>query len=89
MIIAMLGRYPVSFINTGVSALTLSMQWLFLHVHLSTADFYLKNNFFRIFFRECIQNVKQLDRGQFLGFVGPDLGLNSLQRFSADDKICH
>ena len=47
-----------------------------------SADFFFKINVFRKFFQECHRSVKQLGPRS----VGPDLGPNHLQRFSADDK---
>ena len=35
------------------------------------------------------QVSNSLDQDQVLCFVGPDLGPNCLQRFSADGKSCH
>ena len=41
--------------------------------------------FFKKFFQECHQSVKQFDPDQAQHFIGPDLGPNCLQRLSADD----
>ena len=37
----------------------------------------------------AIRVSNSLDPGQARHFVGPDLGPNFLQRFSADDKNCY
>ena len=49
----------------------------FFMLLLSSADFF-KINFFKKFFQERYQSVKQ--------FVGPDLGTNCMQRLSAGNK---
>ena len=45
--------------------------------------------FFKIFFHEKHQRTNSLDPDQARPCVGPDLGLNCLQRSSADNKLHH
>ena len=59
--------------------------WVILHASLSSADFFFKINFFEKFFQEYHQSVKQFGSRSGPTIVGPDLGLNCLQKFSADD----
>ena len=49
---------------------------------LSSVDFF-KINFFKKIFQEHYQSVKEFDTDQDRHTVGPDLGLNCLQRLSA------
>ena len=53
---------------------------------LSPADFFSKLTFLKNSFRNTIRVLNSLDQDQDRHFVGPDLGPNSLQRLSVDDK---
>ena len=48
----------------------------------------LLDNFSKKFFQEHNQRVKQFGSRSGQVYVGPELGLNCLQRLSADDKSC-
>ena len=48
-----------------------------------------KSTFLKNSFGNTIRVSNTLDPDQARHSVGPDLGTNYLQRFSADDKICH
>ena len=63
--------------------------WVILHAFLSSVDFFFKLTFSKKIFQEYHQSVKQFDPDQAWRCVRPDLGLNCLQRLSADDKSCH
>ena len=52
---------------------------------LSSTDFFSKLAFSKISFRNTIRVSNSLDPDQVRRFVGPDLGLNCLQRLTADD----
>ena len=52
---------------------------------LSSADFFSKSTFSKIFFRITIRVSNSLDPDQARHIVGPDLGPNCLQRLSVDD----
>ena len=60
-----------------------------INSEVSFCFLFFKFNFFKEFFQEHNQSVKQF--GSKLGTmnVGSDLGPNCLQRLSADDKTCH
>ena len=47
---------------------------------------FFKNNFIEKKFQEYHQSVKRFDADQDQGSVWPDMGLNWLQKISADDK---
>ena len=54
---------------------------------LSSAEFFFQNSFFsKNSFRNTNRVSNGLDPDQNRHSVGPDLGLNCLQRLSADDK---
>ena len=53
-----------------------------MHAFLSSADFFFKIIVCKNSFRTC-QGVKQFGSTSGQTFVGPDLGLNCLQRLSA------
>ena len=53
---------------------------------LSSADIFSKLSFKKNSFRNTFIVSNDLDPDQDLRFVGPDLGLNCLQRLSADNK---
>ena len=57
---------------------------LFCHTHTS-ADSFQNQLFSKNSFRNMIRVSNILDPDQARHFVGPDLGPNCLQRFSADD----
>ena len=69
------------------------MHWLILlqpvlgnfACFLSSADFFSKSTFSKNAFKNIIRVSNSLDSDQARHFVGPDLGPNCLQRFSADD----
>ena len=54
-----------------------------MHV-LSSADFFQKSTFSKIYFRNTIRVSNSLDPDQTRRFVGPNLGPNCLQMLSAD-----
>ena len=54
---------------------------------LSSADFFLKIIVFQIIFRNTIRLLSGLDSDQDRPSVGSDLGSNSLQMSSANDKV--
>ena len=54
---------------------------------LSSGDFFSKLTFLKKSFRNTIRVSNGLDPDQDHS-VGPDLGPNCLQRFTADDKSC-
>ena len=56
-----------------------------LHAFMSSADFLSKSSFPKNNFRNTVRVSSSLDTDQARRFVGPDLGLNCLQRLSADD----
>ena len=56
-------------------------------INVRYAPFFLKNNFFKILFRNTITVSDSLDPEQVRQNVRPALGPNGLQRFSADN-IC-
>ena len=51
----------------------------------STDALLIHNYFFKILFQERYQSVKMFNLGQDRCYVGPDPGLNCLQRLSAID----
>ena len=53
----------------------------------SSADFFFKINFFKVFFQELYRSVKGLDPDQNRLSVGHDLDPNCLQKLKADHKI--
>ena len=55
---------------------------------LSPADFFSKLTFSKKSFRNTIRVSNGLDPDQDQRSVGPDLGPNCLQRFTADEKSC-
>ena len=61
-----------------------SAYWIILHVFLSSAVFF-KINIFKKSSRNTIRVSISLDPDQAQHFVEPDLGLNCLQKISADD----
>ena len=69
---------------SGMSA----VFWVILHAFLlSSADFF-QNQFFRKNLPgNTLRVSNSFDPDQARHFVGPDLGLNCLQRLSADDTI--
>ena len=54
-------------------------------INVRYVPFFLKNNFFKILFRNMITVSDSLDPEQVRQNVRPALGLNGLQRFSADN----
>ena len=52
---------------------------------LLSADFFSKSSFSKNSFRNTIRVLNSIDPDQVRHFVRPDLGLNCLHRFSADD----
>ena len=61
--------------------------WDILHAFLLSADFF-QNQLFQNSFRNTNRVSNSLDPDQARQNVGPGLGLNCLQRLSADDKRC-
>ena len=74
---------------SGFSRTNLFACWVILHAFLSSGDFFFKINFFKKKKKKTIRVSNSLVPDQARCFVGPDLGLNCLQRLSADDKSCH
>ena len=54
---------------------------------LLSVEFFKKNNLFKKYFRNTTRVSKGLDPGQDRGSVSPDLGPNSLKRFSQIKKV--
>ena len=67
------------------SVLIISMLGIFLHVLLSSADFF-QRTFSKHSFRNSIRMTNGLDPDQDRRSVGPDLGPNCLKRLLTDDK---
>ena len=61
--------------------------WVLFILLLSSADFFLKINFFENSFRNPIRMPNSFDHDKDLQNVGPDLGPNCFQRRSVDDKV--
>ena len=59
--------------------------WVIVHAFLSSVDFF-QFFFSKESFRNTIRVSNRLDPDQARRFVGPDLGPNCLQRFSADER---
>ena len=62
-----------------------SGNWVIFHAFLSSADCFQNQHLLKKTFRNIIRVSNSLDPNQARRFVGPDLGQNCLQRFSADD----
>ena len=67
----------------ALSGLTIAYLVIF-HAFLSSADFFSKSTFSRNSFRNTIRLSNSLDPDLAGRLIGPDLGLNCLQRLSAD-----
>ena len=65
--------------------ITLCMLCTFHDFFFSSVNFF--RNQLKKIYQEYHQSVKYLNPDQARRFVGPDLGPNCLQRFSAEDKI--
>ena len=72
-----------------IGAFKLFACWVILHAFFVICEFFLKITFFKKSLWNTIRMSNSLDPDQARHFVGPDLGPNSLQRLSTDDKSRH